>query len=69
MAMSSSTAVRIAGILIIAKAVLIGAVYWLRAEIIYPAIGARGWVGFIVIVAVGITVAAVPCTAGRRSGS
>jgi hypothetical protein len=67
--MSLSTAVRIASILIIAKAVLIGAVYWLRAEIIYPAVGARGWVGFTVIVAVGITVAAVLYTAGHRSGS
>ena len=66
--MRLSTALRIASILIITKAVLIGAVYWLRAEITYPAIGARGWVGFIVIVAVGITVAAVLYTASRRSG-
>jgi hypothetical protein len=67
--MRLSTALRIASILVIAKAVLIGAVYWGRAEIINPAIGPLGWVGFIAIVAVGIAVAAVLYTAGRRSGS
>jgi hypothetical protein len=64
--MRLSTALLIASILIIAKAILIGAVYWRRADIINPAIGAHGLVGFIAIVAVGIALAAVLYTACRR---
>ena len=65
--MRLSTALRIAGILVIAKAVLIGAVYWRRAEIINAATGPRSCIWLIVIVAIGVAVAAVLYTASRRS--
>lgn len=55
--MGLSTALRIASIIIIAKAVLIGVVYWRRAEILGH-IGADGWVGLITIIAIGLAIAA-----------
>jgi lysylphosphatidylglycerol synthetase-like protein (DUF2156 family) len=66
--MRLSTAVRIASLLIIAKAVLIGTVYWRRAEIINPA-GPRSCVGLSVIVAIVVAIAAVLYTVSRRSRS
>jgi hypothetical protein len=64
--MRLSAALRIASVLIIAKAILIGAVYWRRAAIIDPANGLMGWWGFLAIVSAGIAVAAVLCTACHR---
>jgi hypothetical protein len=47
--MPLSTALRIAGIIIVVKAVLIGVVYWRRAEILGRPlhIGAYSWIGLI----------------------
>ena len=49
--MRLSTALRIASIIIVAKAVLIGVVYWRRAEILGrpPHIGVCSWIGLITI--------------------
>jgi hypothetical protein len=56
--MRVSTALRIAGIIIVAKAVLIGIVCWRRAEILDLRIGGGSWIGMIAILAVGIAMAA-----------
>jgi hypothetical protein len=56
--MRLSTALRVAGVIIIAKAVLIGVVYWRRAEILGRAVhvGAVSWM--ITIIAIGLAIAA-----------
>jgi hypothetical protein len=57
--MRLSTALRIASIIIVTKAVLIAVVYWRRAEILGRPlhIGADSWIGLITIAA-GVYVAA-----------
>ncbi len=58
--MRLSTALRIASIIIVAKAVLIGVVYWRRAEILgrpLP-IEADSWIGLITIIAIGLAIVA-----------
>jgi hypothetical protein len=56
--MRLSTALRVAGVIIIAKAVLIGVVYWRRAEILGRPVhvGADSWM--ITIIAIGLAIAA-----------
>jgi hypothetical protein len=58
--MRLSTALRIASIIIVAKAILIGVVYWRRAETLgHPLrIGADSWIGLITIIAIGLAIAA-----------
>jgi hypothetical protein len=58
--MRVSTALRIASIIIVAKVVLIGVVYWRRAEFLgCPLhVGAHSWIGLITIFAVGLAIAA-----------
>ena len=58
--MRVSTALRIASIIIVAKAVLIGVVYWRRAAILgHPLhIGTDSWIGLITILAIGLAIAA-----------
>ena len=70
--MRLSTALRVAGVIIIAKAVLIGVVYWRRAEILgRPVhIGADSWM--ITIIAIGLALAAgvyVAAHGTRSSGN
>jgi hypothetical protein len=64
--MRLSTALRIAGIIITAKAVLIGVVYWRRAEILGRPIhiGADSWM--ITIIAIGLALAAGVYVAARH---
>jgi hypothetical protein len=52
--MRVSTAVRVASIIVVVKAVLIGVVCWRRAEMLYHPLhfGAASIVGFITVVAV-----------------
>ena len=63
-----STALRIVSIVIIAKAILIGVVYWRRAEILGRPlhIGADRWIGLITIVVIGLAVAAGVYVAARH---
>jgi hypothetical protein len=63
-----ATALRIASIIIVAKAVLIGVVYWRRAEILgVPLhIGADSWIGLITIIAIGLAIAAGVNVAARH---
>jgi len=64
--MRLSTALRIAGIIIIAKAVLIGVAYWRRAEILGRPIhiGADSWM--ITIIVIGLALAAGVYVAARH---
>jgi hypothetical protein len=57
--MRVSTALRIASIIIVAKAVLIGVVCWRRTEILDRPlhIGVYSWIGLITILAVGLAIA------------
>jgi hypothetical protein len=66
--MRLSTALRIASIIIVAKVVLIGVVYWRRAEILgHPLrIGTDGWIGMTTVV--GLVIAAGAYVAWRHSG-
>jgi len=66
--MRLSTALRIASIIIVAKAVLIGVVYWRRAEILGrpPHIGVCSWIGLITILAIGLALAAGVYVAARH---
>ena len=69
--MRLSTALHVASIIIAAKAILIGLVYWRRAEMLgHPLhIGSVHWVGFITIVAIVLVVAVsvyVASTLNRR---
>ena len=68
--MRLSTALRLASIIIIAKAILIGVVSWRRAEILGRPlhIGADSWIGLITIVAVGLAIAAGVYVAARHYG-
>jgi hypothetical protein len=64
--MRLSTALRIASI-IVAKAVLIGVVYWRRAEILGRPlhIGAGSWAALIAVVTIGVAIAATVYVASR----
>jgi hypothetical protein len=66
--MRLSTALRIASILIVAKAILIGVVYWRRAETLGRPfhIGADSWIGLITIIAIGLAIAAGVYVAARH---
>ena len=66
--MRLSVALRIACIIIVAKAVLIGMVYWRRAEILGRPlhIGADSWIGLITIIAIGLAIAAGVYVAARH---
>ena len=66
--MRLSTALRIASIIIVAKAVLIGVVYWRRAEIVGRPlhIGADSWIGLVTIVARGLAIAGGVYVAARH---
>ena len=57
--MRLSTALRIASIIIVAKALLIGVIYWRRAQILGRPLhfGAESWIGLITIIATGLAVA------------
>ena len=68
--MRLSVALRIACIIIVAKAVLIGMVYWRRAEILGRPlhIGADSWIGLITIIAIGLAMAAGVYVAARHYG-
>lgn len=63
--MPLSTALRVASILIVVKAVLIGAVHWRRAEIMGRPVdaGAIAWTLLAGIVAVAVVVTAIAVTA------
>jgi len=65
--MRLSTALRIAGLIIIAKAVLIGVVYWRRAEILGRPIhiGADGW---MIAITIGLALAAGVYVTARHYG-
>ncbi len=65
--MRLSTALRIASIIIVAKAVLIGVVYWRRAEILGRPlhIGAGSWAALIAVVTIGVAIAATVYVASR----
>ena len=64
--MRLSTALRIASIITVAKAVLIGVIYWRRAEILgRPVhIGADSWM--ITIIAIGLAIATGVYLAARH---
>lgn len=66
--MRLSTALRIAIIIIVVKAVSIGVVYWRRAEILGRPlhIGADSWIGLITIIAIGLVIAAGVYVAARH---
>jgi hypothetical protein len=55
-------------VVVAAKALLIGVVYWRRAEILgRPVhIGAGSWAGLIAVVTIGVALAATVCVAARH---
>ena len=63
-----STALRIVSIIIVVKAVIIGIVYWRRAEILGRPlhIGADSWIGLVTIIAIGLAIAAGVYVAARH---
>ncbi|MCW2689876.1 MAG: hypothetical protein JWR37_4766 [Mycobacterium sp.] len=66
--MRVATALRIVSVVVVAKAVLIGMVYWQRAEILgHPVhIGADSWACLIAVVAVGASIAGSVYVAARH---
>jgi hypothetical protein len=67
--MRLSTALRIVGIIFVAKAALIGVVYWRRAETLgCPVhIGTDSWIGLITVLGIGVALAAGVYVAARHS--
>ena len=65
--MRVATALRIVSVVIVAKALLIGVVYWRRAEMLGRPlhIGAGSWAAFIAVVTVGVAIAATVYVASR----
>jgi hypothetical protein len=61
-------AVRLLAAIIVAKAVLIGLVYWRRAETLGRPlhIGTDSWIGLITIITMGLAIAAGVYVAGRH---
>ena len=66
--MRLSVALRIACIIIVAKAVLIGVAYWRRAEILGRPLqfGADSWIGLSTIIGIGLAMAAGVYVAARH---
>jgi hypothetical protein len=66
--MRLSTALRIASIIIVAKALLIGVIYWRRTQILGRPLhfGADSWIGLITIIAIGLAIAAGVYVAARH---
>jgi hypothetical protein len=66
--MQAAIALRIVSVIVVAKAVLIGLVYWRRAATVgRPAhIGADSWIGLIAVVGTGIGIAAAVYVAARH---
>jgi hypothetical protein len=65
--MRVATALRIVSV-VVAKALLIGVVYWRRAEILGPPlhIGAGSWAALIAVVTIGVATAATVYVASRH---
>ena len=63
--MQVATALRIVSVVVAAKALLIGVVYWRRAEILgRPVhIGAGSWACLIAVVTIGVAIALTACVA------
>lgn len=63
-----ATALRIVSVVVVAKALLIGVVYWRRAEILgRPVhIGAGSWACLIAVVTIGVAIALTVCVAARH---
>lgn len=59
---------RIVSVVVAAKALLIGVVYWRRAEILgRPVhIGAGSWAAVIAVVTIGVAIALTVCVAARH---
>ena len=66
--MQVATALRIVSVVVAAKALLIGVVYWRRAEILgRPVhIGAGSWACFIAVVTIGVAIAVTVYVASRH---
>ena len=66
--MQVATALRIVSVVVAAKALLIGVVYWRRAEILgRPVhIGAGSWAALIAVVTIGVAIALTVCVAARH---
>jgi hypothetical protein len=66
--MQVATALRIVSVVVAAKALLIGVVYWRRAEILgRPVhIGAGSWACLIAVVTIGVAIALTVCVAARH---
>src|SRR6185295_6497811 len=66
--MQVATALRIVSVVVAAKALLIGVVYWRRAEILgRPVhIGAGSWAAVIAVVTIGVAIALTVCVAARH---
>ena len=66
--MRVSTALRVASIIVLVKAVLIGVIYWRRAEMLGRPLhfGAASLVGFVTVVAVAVGMTAATYIAARR---
>ena len=65
--MQVATALRIVSVVVAAKALLIGVVYWRRAEILGRPmhIGAGSWACLIAVVTIGVAIALTVCVAAR----
>jgi hypothetical protein len=63
-----ATALRIVSVVIVAKAVLIGVVYWGRAEILGRPIhiGTASWAGLLAVLAVAVALAVTVHVAARH---
>ena len=66
--MRVATALRIVSVIVAAKALLIGVVYWRRAEILGHSmhIGAGSWACLIAVVTIGVAIALMVCVAARH---
>lgn len=65
--MQVATALRIVSVVVAAKALLIGVVYWRRAEILgRPVHIGAGWACLIAVVTIGVAIALTVCVAARH---
>jgi hypothetical protein len=69
--MRVATALRIVSVVVAAKALLIGVVYWRRTEILGRPlhIGAGSWAALIAVVTIGVAIAATVYVASRHHKS
>ena len=69
--MRVATALRIVSVVVVAKALLIGVVYWRRAEMLGRPlhIGTGSWAAFIAVVTLGVAIAATVYAASRHHNS